>query len=143
MPAWSSAKFEELSQELSRPLIIEPQYLMADFSGDGFKDVAIFVERIDDHKKGILFIFQQSENTYLIGAGNNFGPGGDDYYWADSWEVFEDRVTYEMTFKDNGDIDGTKTVKLERDAISIREDEGSGGLIYFDGTNFKWIQHGD
>ncbi|MBL3656660.1 hypothetical protein [Fulvivirga sediminis] len=47
------------------------------------------------------------------------------------------------TFKENGDVLGEKKIKLENDAISIREEECSVGLLYFNGTEFIWIHQGD
>jgi hypothetical protein len=53
------------------------------------------------------------------------------------------KVTQETTFDSEGDVNGSKEVILERPAISIRETEGSGGLIYYDGKKFIWIHQGD
>jgi predicted Zn-dependent protease len=80
---------------------------------------------------------------FLAGAGNTFGSGGDNFEWADYWEVFDQRITHETTFLENGDVDGSREIKLDHAAISIREDEGSGGLIYFNGEKFISIHQGD
>ncbi len=80
---------------------------------------------------------------FLAGAGNSFGSGGDNFDWADSWEVLDQRVTHETTFLESGDIDATREVELDHAAISIRQEEGYGGLIYYDGEKFIWIHQGD
>ena len=90
-----------------------------------------------------MILFGQSDKSFIIGAGNKFGNGGDDYKWANTWSVFKDKVTYETKFKPDGDVDNAKKITLDRPAIRIREEEGSGGLIYFNGKEFIWIHQGD
>jgi len=46
-------------------------------------------------------------------------------------------------FKENGDVDESKEIKLQRPAIAISDEEGTGGLIYFNGKKFIQIHKGD
>jgi hypothetical protein len=119
------------------------QFLEADFSGDTKRDVAVWVERKDNGKKGILFFIDGVMDPMIVGAGTELGDAGDDFKWAGIWEIVDAKFTEETTFSEDGDVNGSKPVTLERPAISIREIEGSGGLIYFDGKIFTWIHQGD
>jgi hypothetical protein len=144
LPEWAKQQFLPLSETFERSTQLSPNILHYDLNNDGASDIAMFVAKKVDGKTGILFLINGQEKQYfLAGAGNSFGPGDNDYEWADTWRVFEEKVTYEMTFLPNGDIDGEREVILENPAISIREDEGSGGLIYYNGSKFVWIHQGD
>ena len=78
-----------------------------------------------------------------MGAGKDFGAGGDDFSWANHWSLFTERLTHETTFTANGDIDGSKEVKLLWNAITISDEGAGGGLLYYDGKKFTWIHQGD
>lgn len=143
LPTWGQEKLKNFKDRYVLATYINPQFLEADFSGDKNVDLAILIERKTDKKKGILIFFGQSDKLFIIGAGNKFGNGSDDYKWANVWGVFKDNVTYETTFKPDGDVESGKKIKLDRPAITIREEEGSGGLIYFNGKEFIWIHQGD
>ena len=143
IPLWAQQRLETLKGTYAVAGYLRPPFLEADFSGDKKADIAIAVERVLDHKKGIIILFAQSESVYVLGAGKDFGNAGDNFQWAGNWNVFTNKTTYETTFKENGDVDGGKEVVLSRPAITIREEEGSGGLIYFNGNAFVWIHQGD
>ncbi|CAD5249365.1 MULTISPECIES: hypothetical protein [unclassified Imperialibacter] len=144
LPDWANKRFVQFSERLEVYDQIEPTFIELDLDGDQTKDVAIFVREKSVNKTGVLFLFDGDEERYfLAGAGDSFGTGGDSFEWADRWEIFLKSKTHQTTFLPNGDIAGTKTVELKHPAISIREDEGSGGLIYFDGKKFIWIHQGD
>lgn len=143
LPKWAETKYSKYEQNFERSYKLVPSFLEQDFTGDGSLDIAIFVSKKSNEKKGVLFLLGDGDLMFLAGSGNSFGSGGDNFEWADSWEVFDQRLTHETTFLENGDIDGTQEVKLDHAAISIREDEGSGGLIYFNGEKFVWIHQGD
>jgi hypothetical protein len=143
IPAWGKENLRKLADRYVLVDHMKPQFLEADFSGDKINDLALSIESKADKKKGIIILFQESDQVHVMGAGTTFGSGGDNFDWANKWETFSKPVTYETTFHENGDVAGSKEIKLERTAISIWEDEGSGGLIYFDGKKFIWIHQGD
>lgn len=143
LPKWAASKFSKYQQNFARSYNLIPSFLEGDLTGDGTVDIAIFVSKKSNEKKGVLFLLGDGDLMFLVGAGNSFGPGGDNFEWADFWKVFDQRLTHETTFLENGDIDGTNEVKLDHAAISIREDEGSGGLIYYNNEKFIWIHQGD
>ena len=145
MPEWGFERFnEQISTEIFQiGEFVDPRFLEADFTGDGAKDLAIPVERKDNGKRGVLILFKSENMYFLAGGGNTFGPRGNDFKWLDIWSVNSDKTTYGTTFYSNGDIKGTEEVRLNHPAISVREEEGSGGLIYYDGEKFVWIHQGD
>jgi len=143
LPAWATEKFKVFSGKYVVSSYIKPQFLEADLSGSKKTDVAIAIERKVDKKKGILILFAGSDKSFLVGAGNMFGKAGDDFEWANTWSIFREKTTFETTFKPNGDVGNGKEVKLDRPGIEIREEEGAGGIIYFDGKKFIWIHQGD
>tara|TARA_R110002012_G_scaffold13845_13_gene58524 strand:+ start:7509 stop:8003 length:495 start_codon:yes stop_codon:yes gene_type:complete len=144
LPGWASRRLAQFSERFDLSNQMEPTFIELDLDGDQRKDVAIFMRRKSDNKTGILFLFDGDDDRFfLAGAGDSFGPAGDNFNWADEWRIFLKPKAWQTTFLPNGDVDGTKTVELKNPAISIREDEGSGGLIYFDGSRFIWIHQGD
>ena len=143
LPKWGQEKLKTFAAKYAPASYIAPHFLETDLSGDKNPDLAILIERKTDKKKGILILFGRSDKSFVIGAGTIFGNGGDNFKWANEWSVFKDKVTYETTFKPDGDVDTGKEVTLVNHAITIREEEGSGGLIYYNGKEFVWIHQGD
>jgi len=143
LPSWAAEKFKAYSGKYVLSSYVKPQFLEADLSGDKKPDVAIVIERRVDKKKGILILFASTDKAFIAGAGDKFGKGGDDFEWANTWSIFKEKTTFETTFKPNGDVDSAKEVKLERPGIEIKEEEGAGGIIYFNGKEFIWIHQGD
>jgi hypothetical protein len=143
LPDYAQEKFKKFTATYSLGDGLQQQFLEADFSGDKKVDVAVWVKQKDNGKKGILFFIDGNADPIIVGAGNELGYAGDDFKWAGIWEIVDAKFTEETTFSEDGDVNGSKPVTLERPAISIREVEGSGGLIYFDGKAFTWIHQGD
>ena len=143
LPEWASTRWKKYDSIFERSYKLVPSFLEYDFKGDETEDIAIFVSKKSNAKQGVLFLFGEDDRMFVSGAGNSFGTGGDDFEWADDWKLFTESKTHETTFLDNGDIDGSREVTLQYPAISIREEEGSGGLIYFNGEKFIWIHQGD
>lgn len=143
LPAWAQERLKKFEKNYNRVNYIGPSFLQADFSGDKKADLAILIERKADQKKGILILFAQSDQSFIVGSGNEFDAAGDNLEWASVWEVFTEKETYETTFTEEGDVAGGREIKLDRPAISLWQEEGSGGLIYFNGRKFVWIHQGD
>jgi hypothetical protein len=138
LPNWAEAQLNS-AQDFQQSDFLSPSFFESDFNGDGENDIAMPV--VNEDKFGIAF-FLKNDSVFVAGAGKSFGPGGNDFSWADEWEIFDKEKTYQITFKENDDIDGEEEVLLENPAISIRQSEGSGGLIYFNGEKFVWIHQG-
>ena len=143
LPEWARSRFEKYTATLERSRLLFPNYWEADFSGDGTVDIAVFVKNRLNDKQGILFLFAENDLMFWVGAGELLDAAGDDFGRAIYWDIFNQMKTQEVIFKDNGDVAGTREVILERPAINILEEDGSGGLIYFDGEMFTWIHQGN
>ncbi|WP_299985908.1 hypothetical protein [uncultured Pontibacter sp.] len=120
---------------------LNPKYISADFNGDGYIDTAFAV--IINDKKGIRIKHGNTNKEYLIGAGNDFGNGGDDFDWVKNWNIVTDSVTYEVTFMENGDIDGGKEVKLKNPAFYIGTEEEGGATVAWKEGKYVWIHQAD
>ncbi|UII29901.1 hypothetical protein LVD17_16510 [Fulvivirga ulvae] len=145
LPEWFVERYEslELDRRYELGAYLNPLFLEGDFNGDGEKDIVSTLVNSENGKLGLLIIFKSSEEYYIVGAGDGFGVAGDSFEWVDYWEIFDSKTAYETTFLDNGDVEGTREVTIRNVAISIRESEGSGGLIYYDGEKFTWIHQGE
>lgn len=142
LPKWAKQKLNTQESVFIVNDSFSPTFYEADFDGDGKSDIAIAVKnKLKNDKSGIIF-YLKNDTYFLAGAANGFGNAGDDFSWVDEWNIFNERKTYQITFKEDGDIDGEEEVLLKNPAISIRQSEGSGGLIYFNGEKFIWIHQG-
>ena len=64
--------------------------MQADFNGDGRADVALHVVDRRSGKEGIAFLLR-GQRPLVLGAGQPFGNGGDDFSWMDLWRVTPSR----------------------------------------------------
>jgi hypothetical protein len=108
-----------------------------DFDGDGKPDMAALVTHTRSKKRGILIIHGVDTapaagagavagthtRAVLVGAGVNFGNGGDDFEWANKWTV--------------------QKRKGKTDALLVEREESGGGVIEFVNGKYRWRQHGD
>ncbi|MFD3004039.1 hypothetical protein ACFS7Z_27050 [Pontibacter toksunensis] len=120
---------------------LNPQYLTADFNGDGHVDTAFAV--IINSKKGIIIKHCDTNEEFIIGAGNKFGNGGDDFNWVENWNLVTDSITYEVTFMEEGDIDGSRDVKLDYPAFYIGTEEEGGATVAWKEGKYVWIHQAD
>jgi hypothetical protein len=142
LPEWAEQRLSAHETVFQINNSFNPIFYEADFDGDGKSDIAIAVKnKLRNDISGIVF-YLKSDTYFLAGAGNGFGNAGGDFSWVNEWKIFDTQKTYQITFKENGDIDGEEEVLLENPAISIRQSEGSGGLIYFNGEKFIWVHQG-
>jgi hypothetical protein len=145
LPTWALNVFENhgLNNKFKFSDFINPFYLEADFNCDNRLDVAVAIEELATSKKGIIIFHGMSENYVVFGAGSSFGTGNDNFSWMDIWKVERDLYISELTFKANGDIDGNRDLKLFCPGIEVDASERSGGIIYWDGKQYKWAQTND
>lgn len=144
LPDWISPQLDDLKigKKLSVDGGLNPFYLEADFNGDKFLDIALFVSEKESNKKGILIIHGKTLTLNLIGAGNKFGKV-DDFNWMKVWKVFREETAFRTIFKENFDIEGSEEVKLKNIAISVAPSEGTYNLIVWNGEKYEWIHTGD
>ncbi|HEX8023904.1 hypothetical protein [Mucilaginibacter sp.] len=149
MPAWFYNSFRtlKLDQHYGISNFIKPSFLSADFNGDGSKDIAALIISKKNKKKGILIIHQTSHKYFVMGAGVNFGNGGDDFNWAKGWKLYKDKVVYETVFDKDDNISGSKKNNLKHPGVYIYDlmdgEPNSGGVISCNGEKYIWIHQGE
>ncbi len=111
----------------------EPHSLTGDFDADGIPDKAELVVQRKSGKKGIAVCISKARTPFFLGAGTTMGAGSDTFDWMNQWE------TYAPSQWEN-----LRPSKISaRDALYAGVESGPGGIIYFDGVKFRWIQFGD
>lgn len=103
---------------------VNPFYLHGDFNGDGKADTAILVKHKANGKIGVAMIHGAGGVSTVLGAGRDFGNGGDDWSWMDAWRVERSK-------------DG------RGDGLLVMKTESASGLVSWDGRAYRWRQQGD
>ena len=106
---------------------LNPFFQQADFDGDGKLDLAVLIVEKGSGKHGVALLRRSAAAPVVVGAGRDFGNGGDDWRWMDVWRVEDGRPT---------------RGKLRYDLL-VEKSESGGGRIVWDGLAFRWKQAGD
>lgn len=135
VPLWVSDAFRRspLDETLTLDAKINPFLQRGDFDGDGRADYALFVRDKASGKYGVLFV-HRGGRVFVVGAGKEIGNGGDDFSWMDAWRVF-----------DKGKVARTDDPPpiLRGDALLVIKTESAGGLLWWNGREYRWYQYGD
>jgi hypothetical protein len=142
-PPWAVRAFEGVGVGLSgegggRFVVtrqVNPGTLFGDFDGDGRTDVAVLVRERSSSKVGIA-IARQGGEVAILGAGTDFGNGGDDFAWLDHWFTYTQDVVHPGA-------DESAPPTLRGDALWVEKSESASALIYWSGSEFRWYQQGD
>lgn len=110
--------------------------IRADFNGDGILDQAFY--KNDNGTSGIIITHGRTNEEVKIGFGKQFAHMTE-FDWVVYWGLVEDRETSETTFTEDGDVLGSKDVKLQNPSIVLGADESGGGLITFMNGKYVWI----
>jgi hypothetical protein len=102
---------------------LNPFLLRGDFDGDGQFDLAVLVEHRST-KKWVWWCHRGARPSFVMGAGVDFGNGGDNFDWMDIWTV-QDR---------------TRTLP---DALLLTKESSASGVVQFVGGRYRWKQAGD
>ena len=131
LPYWAEQMWLTLSHSSNLQLFtrLNPCVWRGDFNGDGKADLALLITHTGSKKEGIAFLLQ-GKTPLVVGAGKDFGNGGDDFSWMDSWHV-EDRGTNKG-----------QSVSLQSDGLVVAK-EGASALIYLRNGKPQWHQYGD
>lgn len=119
-PAWFVKAFKQLRLDEKYEIneYLKPDWLEADFNGDGNLDIATLIIEKKSRKKGILLI-QKNGQHFILGAGSKFGNGGDNFKWANGWKIYTKKTAYETLTDTNGDLVGSKKIKLSKNALFL------------------------
>jgi hypothetical protein len=133
LPSWAGSILGEqrFTSTYALSTRINPYFLQGDFNGDGRLDVAVLVERKATAQQGIAILHAGSMNPIVVGAGREIGNGGADFSWLDAWSI------------EARDTRGKNAPALRGDALLVQKLESASGLIYWDGTAYRWRQQGD
>ncbi|MDF3028424.1 MAG: hypothetical protein K0S23_2731 [Fluviicola sp.] len=110
--------------------------LVADYNGDGFSDKAFYQK--EKETSGIIIKHGKTNEEVRIGFGKPFAHFTE-FGWVDYWGIVEDKETSEATFTEEGDILGSKDIKLQNPSIALGANEIGGGLITFLNGKYVWI----
>src|SRR5438552_18250590 len=85
-PSWATTAFnKKLSARYELVKRMEPSFFAGDFNGDGRSDVALLIQERTTGKVGIAILESGKNQFKILGAGQSFGNGGDDFSWMDLW----------------------------------------------------------
>jgi hypothetical protein len=150
LPAWFAQSFndQQLQEKYLIIKAITPGFLEADFNGDKRNDLAVQVIDKKNKKRGILIIHAGQKSFFVFGAGKKFKKEDfDNTNWMDGWQIDNKHIAYETQFNSDGDIAGSKKVKINYPGISIyslQDGEPLAGLLlYWDGTKYNTIHQGE
>lgn len=145
LPAWAQKAWQQaqIDQTYVHSTYIRPGFLQADFNGDGKPDVAIAVARRASATRGLIIFHQGQSKPFILGMSGKASaePPEASFDWAGQWKLYNERTTFEVTADSNGDISGTRTVRLQYPAIEFIKDESSMGLLYWTGRTYRWLYH--
>ena len=137
LPSWAKSEWLRLAESASLKLStrINPFVLRGDFDADGQPDLALLVEQTQSGKAGIAILHRSDRKPVVLGAGRNFGNGGDDFEWLDIWNV-QAKGKLKSVSK-------PKLLHLRGDALYLVKDGAASALVYYEGGSYKWLQLGD
>lgn len=112
--------------------------IITDFNGDGILDKAFYKK--ENEISGSVIKHGNTKEEFRIGFGMNFAFWPDfDCNWVDYWGLVQDKETRETTFTEEGDVLGSREVKLPNPSLFLGADEVGGGLITFLNGKYQWI----
>jgi hypothetical protein len=137
LPSWAAPRWESIAKASALKLSgrINPFLLRGDFDGDGRHDLALLVEHLQSRKIGIVILLRNGAAPHVLGAGQSFGNGGDNFDWLDIWNV-QDKGTIQ---KDSN----AKSTQPGADSLLLVKESSASALIYLAKGKFQWRQQGD
>jgi hypothetical protein len=111
-------------------LELNPYYQRGLFDGDSIPDVAVRIVEKSTGKLGLAIVHGGDSTVHILGAGNSFGNGGDDFRWAWVWRVEAAAARPDIS-------------PAGRELLYVEKPEAAGAMIWWDGTKYAWTQHGD
>jgi hypothetical protein len=109
---------------------LNPYYQRGRFDDDDEIDIAVQVRAKATGKRGIAIVHRATGAVHVLGAGQSFGNGGDDFSWLWVW-----RVEAREAIKD--------PLLRGRELLLVEKPESAGGMIWWNGAAYVWTQWGD
>jgi hypothetical protein len=109
---------------------LDPHFQRGRFDDDTLPDVALLVVAKASGKRGIAFIHAADSSVHVIGAGRDFGNGGDDFECVGVWRIESRTARPDIT-------------PAGRELLFIGKPESAGAMIWWNGRVYVWTQHGD
>ena len=111
-----------------------------DLNGNGELEKVYFAQ----NKCKYIFIEQKKGDTLKIGCHQTKPLRYPELVdWIDEWGVISDKKTWEVLFKENGDLDKDTIIELERPSIYVQKQDVGGGIITFKKGKLYWIHQSD
>jgi len=130
LPAWGRKALDApaFAGKYALEVRLNPFFQQADFDGDGRLDFAVLIVEKASGKHGVALLRRAAAAPVVVGAGRDFGNGGDDWGWMDVWRIEEAAAA-----RPGG-------VRYD---LRVEKSESGGGVIRWDGHAFRWRQAGD
>jgi hypothetical protein len=110
--------------------------ISGDFNGDGRPDRAVLIVDPVQSRRGIMIQIYGTENVFILGAGIDFGNGGDDFFWLERWQLVTSRSIRPGAYEH-------PPPKLVGDALKLERPGVASGLVYWLNDQFYWYQLAD
>jgi len=133
LPEWAYATLRDdgsFQERYQLFLKFNPSFQSGLFSGDSLPDVAILITERRSGRRGIAILHSGDHSIHIIGAGTEFGNGGDDFAWLGQWSVEDASVLDEPSIRG-------------RQALYIGKGDSAGGMVWWNGKQYVWTQWGD
>ena len=85
---------------------------------------------------GLAFVHGGNVKSVVVGAGKDFGNGGDHFSWMDAWYVHPRGPV-------GRGADETDPPLLKGDGLMVIKTESASAIVYWTGTAYAWYQQGD
>jgi hypothetical protein len=130
LPAWGRKTLDApaFAAKYSLESRLNPFFQQGDFDSDGRLDLAVLIVEKTSGKHGVALLRRAAAAPVVVGAGRDFGNGGDDWGWMDVWRIEEAAATR------------PGVVRHDR---RVEKSESGGGVVRWDGHAFRWRQAGD
>ena len=138
LPSWAAPVVAEtrFASTYALSARMNPYFLQGDFNGDGRLDLAVLIEHKKTAQHGIAVLHAGTPTAIVLGAGREIGNGGADFSWLDAWSLYERKAI-------SPSARGKNSPALRGDALLVQKLESASGLLYWDGTAYRWHQQGD
>ncbi|REJ83207.1 MAG: hypothetical protein DWQ36_15210 [Acidobacteria bacterium] len=130
LPAWFRAA-APLPGRLRPSCRLNPFFHRVDLDGDDRVDLALQVVDTTSGAAGITLVQRADLALTVLGAGEEFGNGGDDFAWLDGWSVLE---------ADDPALDG---LDFCGEALLLVKWEAASAFVGWTGDGHVWVQAGD